>query len=239
MSLCNLLSSIKSKLSRKQISDRPQVSARKKIRRSQKKMKKFDSIEEYNNLRKSNSLDGPTKLCISELDSRKVQDSGDYDRIYKQYYKPIPVRSKSKLNNEELQNKQNDIEQIKHHLIKFEDLMSNLIEQHCQQVEHMKLIVKRIDKEKMNKKDQKLKLKNRKSQPLNYWSNETFWMYFLLITIACFSIILRTHTSYSLYDSMQRIPSSVIQKFTSEQKSTFGLTDDQTFYIQSYFDNLF
>merc|ERR1712131_131027 len=180
MSLSDFLSNLKAKLSRKQISDKPLVpSARKKIRRSQKKLKKFESINEYDNLRKSNSLDGPTKLCVSELHNKipdRVKDSGDYERIYRQYYKPIPVRSSSKVKNNDDEYKPNDIQEIKHHLVKFEDLISDLIDQHCQQVEHMKLIVKRIDKGENKKKDQKPKNNRTKSRvkSSSLWSNEPF-----------------------------------------------------------------
>ena len=48
-------------------------------------------------------------------------------------------------------------------------------------------------------------------------------------------------TTLSFYENMKRIPSSVIQKFTPEQKSTstFGRFEDDVYYIQSYFDNYF
>merc|ERR1712168_1507333 len=146
-------------------------------------------------------LDGPTKLCMSELHNEipdRVKDSGDYERIYRHYYKPIPVRSSSKIKNNDEEYKPNDIQEIKHHLVKFEDLISDLIDQHCQQVEHMKLIVKRIDKEENKKKDQKSKNKNRtksksRVKSSSLWSNEPFWIYFTLFTIGCLSMLLRTH----------------------------------------------
>ena len=48
-------------------------------------------------------------------------------------------------------------------------------------------------------------------------------------------------TILSFYENMKRIPSSVIQKFTPEQKSTstFGRFEDDVYYIQSYFDDYF
>ena len=55
----------------------------------------------------------------------------------------------------------------------------------------------------------------------------------------CLKVYLRTILSF--YENMKRIPSSVIQKFTPEQKSTstFGRFEDDVYYIQSYFDNYF
>ena len=53
----------------------------------------------------------------------EIPDSGDFERIYRQYYKPIPVRSSSKVKNHDEEYKQNDIQEIKHHLVKFEDLI--------------------------------------------------------------------------------------------------------------------
>ena len=77
-------------------------------------------------------------------------------------------------------------------------IFSDLIEQHCQQVEHMKLIVKRIDKDENKKKEQKSKnTKNRTKSRIvrssNLWSNEPFWIYFILFTVGCLSMFLRTH----------------------------------------------
>ena len=55
--------------------------------------------------------------------SRNDPKLGDYERIYRQYYKPIPVRSSSKVKNNDEEYKPNDIQEIKHHLVKFEDLI--------------------------------------------------------------------------------------------------------------------
>ena len=54
-----------------------------------------------------------------------------------------------------------------------------------------------------------------------------------------FKVYLKTILSF--YENMKRIPSSVIQKFTPEQKSTstFGRFEDDVYYIQSYFDDYF